>query len=106
MKQILYMLAFFLFFQFIIAGSFDKGETRISLNGQWKFRTDPKCEGELQGLHTKLYNDIQWGQNRLQNPVKDNLHLSFTLINPAKTTLNIYDLQGKQIATITLGDFS
>lgn len=62
MKQILFTLTFFLFFQLIIASSFVTGESRISLNGQWQFQTDPQCKGELRGWHTKLYNDIQWGK--------------------------------------------
>jgi hypothetical protein len=40
------------------------------------------------------------------NPVNNMVHFSFTLINPAKTSLNVYDLQGKKTATIVLGDFS
>jgi beta-galactosidase len=60
MKNKLFILVFVLSFQFLSASSYIIGEGRFSLNGQWQFRTDPKCTGELQGWHTKEYNDIQW----------------------------------------------
>ena len=60
MKNKLFTLFFVLFFQFLSASSYIIGESRFSLNGQWQFRTDSKRTGELQGWHTKEYNDIQW----------------------------------------------
>jgi hypothetical protein len=58
------------------------------------------------GLNTLDYNEPAVFHPIYPNPVKDIVHISFTLVNPAKTALNIYDLQGKQIATIASGDFS
>ncbi len=39
------------------------------------------------------------------NPVNGNAHLTFTLINPAKASLKIYNLQGKEVASVVSGNF-
>lgn len=59
-KLSLFTLFVFFFYQSMFASSFITGENRISLNGHWQFRTDPQNKGEMQGWHTKLYNDKQW----------------------------------------------
>jgi hypothetical protein len=40
------------------------------------------------------------------NPMNENARISFTLINPAKISLKIYNLQGQEVETVASGNFA
>ena len=65
MKTLISTLLFILVFQTLTAGHFTSGETRISLNGFWQFRTDPQQNGEAQQWYSAGYDDKTWNKTEV-----------------------------------------
>jgi hypothetical protein len=62
MKSLYSTIVFLLLLQTLSAGRFTSGETRISLNGFWQFRTDPQQNGEAQQWFSAAYDDKTWNK--------------------------------------------
>lgn len=64
-KYLKFFLCFFFFLcsvNFNIeAGHYIEGETRISLNKPWKFKIDPRVEGEQNKWYSVSHSDKDWG---------------------------------------------
>jgi beta-galactosidase len=52
-------LLFWLFIPFVLCAQ-EKGETILSLNGDWKFKTDPNDRGEAGNWFAPALNDANW----------------------------------------------
>lgn len=65
MKSLFYNLLFIFLFQTLSAGHYTSGETRISLNGLWQFRTDPQQKGGDQKWFSAKYDDKHWNQTEV-----------------------------------------
>jgi beta-galactosidase len=98
MKSLYSTIVFLLLLQTLIAGRFTSGETRISLNGFWQFRTDPQQNGEAQQWFSAAYDDKTWNKTEVPGSW-ENENETANYIGKAwyRTTFNEPEKNGKRV---------